>query len=387
MFDFWLIIALHFDIKKGRRKMKFITNNCVIERLQPHHFTDIHTLYSNKQVRTYLGGVPDDSYIEASFKGMVEAPFPNTYFYITLRTTGEFIGLVSIDEYHDKDLYELSYQFLPQYWGRGFAFEVLTEVIVEGLNCLNIPSIVAETQTANKASCRLLEKLGMQKVQVLERFGHEQAVYELRKNIEIPRQIIALSGGGFSQHFPSFIDDYILRQCKSNERLNICFIPTASNDAQGYIDKFYSAFQHCETTHILQKDMRDKNIREKILAQHIIYVGGGNTSFLLAKWRQYRFDDVLKEAYQNGVILAGISAGALCWFEKCFSENKDNIYEECDGLGILPGAFCPHYEDYERKQAFNNWKESQPAIPTYTLIDTETLHFKDEKLVAKIQTY
>lgn len=49
--------------------MKFITNNCVIERLQPHHFPDIHTLYSNKQVRTYLGGVPDDSYIEASFKG------------------------------------------------------------------------------------------------------------------------------------------------------------------------------------------------------------------------------------------------------------------------------------------------------------------------------
>ncbi|WP_230875024.1 GNAT family N-acetyltransferase [Lysinibacillus cavernae] len=162
--------------------MKFITSNCVIERLQPEHFTAIHVLYSNEKVRTYLGGVPQDSYIEASFKGMLEAPFPNTYFYISLKTTGEFIGLVSIDEYHDKELYELSYQFLPQYWGKGLAFEVLTQVIEEGLKHLNISSIVAETQTANSASCRLLEKLGMHKVQVIERFGHEQAVYELNYN-------------------------------------------------------------------------------------------------------------------------------------------------------------------------------------------------------------
>ncbi|WP_308302773.1 Type 1 glutamine amidotransferase-like domain-containing protein [Lysinibacillus fusiformis] len=56
--------------------------------------------------------------------------------------------------------------------------------------------------------------------------------------------------------------------------MKICFIPTASNDAQGYREKFYSAFHHCEATHILQKDMGDKNIREKILDQHIIYVGG-----------------------------------------------------------------------------------------------------------------
>ncbi len=162
--------------------MQFITSNCVIEPLQPEHYKAIHMLYSNEQVRTYLGGVPQDSYIEASFKGMLAAPFPNTYLYISLKTTGEFIGLVSIDEYHDKELYELSYQFLPQYWGKGLAFEVLTAVMEEGLNYLDISSIVAETQTTNKASCHLLEKLGMHKVQVLERFGHEQALYEIRKN-------------------------------------------------------------------------------------------------------------------------------------------------------------------------------------------------------------
>ncbi|WP_016992854.1 GNAT family N-acetyltransferase [Lysinibacillus boronitolerans] len=222
--------------------MKIMSTNCVIEQLQLEHFTDIHKLYSNKQVRTYLGGVPSNSYIEASFKGMLEAPFPNTYLSITLKETGEFIGLVSIDEYHDKELYELSYQFLPQFWGRGLAFEVLTQVIEEGLNYLNIASIVAETQTANKASCRLLEKLGMKKVQMLERFGQEQAVYELRKNNEPTRQIIALSGGGFSQQNPSFIDEYILQQAQTNERVKICFIPTASNDAQGISRSFMQLF-------------------------------------------------------------------------------------------------------------------------------------------------
>ncbi|WDU80361.1 GNAT family N-acetyltransferase [Lysinibacillus sp. G01H] len=367
--------------------MKIMSTNCIIEQLQPEHFTDIQKLYSNKQVRTYLGGVPSNSYIEASFKGMLEAPFPNTYLYITLKETGEFIGLVSIDEYHDKELYELSYQFLPQFWGRGLAFEVLTQVIQDGLNYLNIESIVAETQTANKASCRLLEKLGMKNVQMLERFGQEQAVYELSKNNEPIRQIIALSGGGFSQQTPSFIDEYILRQTQKNERVKICFIPTASNDAQGYIEKFYAAFHHCEATHILQKDMRDRSIREKLLAQHIIYVGGGNTGYLLEKWREYGFDELLKEVYQKGIILAGISAGAMCWFEKCFSENTYDDFEEWNGLGLLSGIYCPHYNDQERRYAFDRWIENHPTLQEYTLIDTETLHFRNERLVAKIQSY
>ncbi|MFJ7734272.1 GNAT family N-acetyltransferase [Lysinibacillus sp. NPDC097231] len=159
--------------------MKRLTKNCEIESLKLEHYHAIYTLYSNENVRAYLGGVPGESYIETSFKGMLEAPFPNTYFYISLKATGEFIGLVSIDEYHDKEAYELSYQFLPQYWGKGYAYEVLTNIIDFGSNQLNLSHLVAETQIANIASCRLLEKVGMQKVQVLERFGHEQAVYEL----------------------------------------------------------------------------------------------------------------------------------------------------------------------------------------------------------------
>ncbi|MFJ7404667.1 MULTISPECIES: GNAT family N-acetyltransferase [unclassified Lysinibacillus] len=161
-----------------------ITENCIIQSLKPNHVEDIYSLYCNEEVRSFLGGVPEKSYIYSSFDSMLQAPFPNSYFYISLKNNNEFIGLVSIDEYHEKTTYELSYQFLPQYWGKGYAFEVLLAIIHYGFFSLNLSKIVAETQTANIASCRVLEKLGMQKVKVLKRFGHEQAVFQLLKTIE-----------------------------------------------------------------------------------------------------------------------------------------------------------------------------------------------------------
>ena len=108
--------------------------------------------------------------------------------------------------------------------GKGLAFEVLTQVIQDGLNFLNIESIVAETQTANKASCRLLEKLGMKNVQMLERFGQEQAVYELSKNNDSIRQIIALSGGGFlSRTFHLSMSTFYDKLRKMNELKFVLF--------------------------------------------------------------------------------------------------------------------------------------------------------------------
>ncbi|MFJ7734270.1 Type 1 glutamine amidotransferase-like domain-containing protein [Lysinibacillus sp. NPDC097231] len=201
------------------------------------------------------------------------------------------------------------------------------------------------------------------------------------------RHIIAISGGGFSYETPSFIDEYIVQQIDSKEQIKICFIPTASNDAQGYIEKFYAAFEKYNPMHITQEEMMLDDIRGKILSQHILYVGGGDTKSLLEKWREHGFGDIVREAYQKGVILAGISAGAMCWFEQCYSENVDNIYEEFAGLGILKGTLCPHYDDPERKDMFDEWMATQDSLLAFTLRDSETLHFSDEILVAKIETY
>lgn len=161
------------------RNNMLITKNCIIESLKPHHQEDIFSLYCNQDVRAFLGGIPDKNYILSSFNSMLQSSFPNSYFYISLKDTNDFIGLVSIDEYHEHTTYELSYQFLPSYWGKGYAQEVLTAVIYYGFTSLQLSNLVAETQTANIASCRVLEKIGMEKVQILERFGQEQAVYQL----------------------------------------------------------------------------------------------------------------------------------------------------------------------------------------------------------------
>jgi len=200
------------------------------------------------------------------------------------------------------------------------------------------------------------------------------------------RTILAISGGGFSEKDKAFIDDYLLNIPRKQGKLKIAFIATASNDAQGYIDKFYKAFEVEQPIHLTIKDFQSTNIQDVVNALDIIYVGGGNTQFMLEIWRKTGFDNVLRNAYKQGVILAGISAGAMCWFEACFSEKNETEYEEFKGLGLLSGSLCPHYNDEVRRLAFDNWAIHQPKASLYTLKDNENLHFKNEKLVAKIIT-
>ncbi|MFS0557559.1 Type 1 glutamine amidotransferase-like domain-containing protein [Brevibacillus sp. 179-C9.3 HS] len=127
-------------------------------------------------------------------------------------------------------------------------------------------------------------------------------------------------------------------------------------------------------------------MKDFVKYQDVIYVGGGNTQYMLEKWRAMNFDAVLKEAYEKGTLLAGISAGAMCWFETCFSEKTDGTFEEFKGLGLLPGSFCPHYNDDVRMKAYDNWQSAKSIQPNYTLNDNENLHFRNEKLIARIIT-
>lgn len=133
--------------------------------------------------------------------------------------------------------------------------------------------------------------------------------------------------------------------------------------------------------------MLKPTIQQFINEQHIIYVGGGDTQFMLNKWRETKFNNVLKTAYMKGVLLVGVSAGAMCWFEKCLSERDDGTFEEVEGLGFLKGTFCPHYNNLHRQLAFDEWQLIRNCLPSYSLQDNENLHFRNEKLTAKIITY
>jgi dipeptidase E len=168
------------------------------------------------------------------------------------------------------------------------------------------------------------------------------------------RSIVALGGGGFSDEDPS-LDDFILGLGRS-PRPKVCFLGTASGDSDSYITLFYDAFtrRDCLPSHLkLFATPERAAVRAHLLAQDIVYVGGGNTANMLAVWRLHGVDAVLREAWEAGTVLAGVSAGANCWFEACTTDSFGPMDALHDGLGFLPGSFCPHYDvEPERRPTF-----------------------------------
>lgn len=142
------------------------------------------------------------------------------------------------------------------------------------------------------------------------------------------------------------LDDYVLRLV-GVPRPRVCFIPTASGDADSYIGRFYQAFAdgRAETTHLSLFRRTVADLREYLLAQHVVYVGGGNLVNLLAVWRAHGLDSALRDAWEAGVVLCGVSAGALCWFESGVTDSfGKELAGHRGGLGLLPGSACPHFD-------------------------------------------
>ena len=160
------------------------------------------------------------------------------------------------------------------------------------------------------------------------------------------KQIIAIGGGGFGRQIKDLkIEKYIVNQSK-NKNPSICFIPTATGDDQGYIENFYKAFDslNCKTSHI---DFFKRTIKldKHIAGQDIVFVGGGNTKSMLAVWREWGLDNILNNAYQNGVIMSGVSAGAICWFNKGITDSWKDHQAILPCLGFVDGICCPHYDE------------------------------------------
>lgn len=164
-----------------------------------------------------------------------------------------------------------------------------------------------------------------------------------------------MGGGGFSMEPDNpLLDRFILdlagaaaeRAGRDGGRPRICFLPTASGDAEGYIERFHMAFDPvAEASHLALFTRTVADIAGFIGDQDAIYVGGGNTENMLAIWRIHGVDRALRVAWDRGVVMAGLSAGSLCWFE---SGTTDSFGPELSilggGLGFLPGSHCPHYD-------------------------------------------
>jgi peptidase E len=197
------------------------------------------------------------------------------------------------------------------------------------------------------------------------------------------RQIIALGGGGFSDEPDNpLLDNYILSQSAKPEP-KICFIPTASGDAREYIDKFYRCFEkkNCAPTHLSLFSGNVDRLEEFILERDIVFVGGGNTRNLLILWKEWGLDQFLRNAYARGIILSGISAGSICWFEQGLTDSFPNQLHPIDCLGILEGSNCPHFDsEPERKPIFMQKISAGELKGGLGCEDGVALHFINEQL-------
>ena len=168
--------------------------------------------------------------------------------------------------------------------------------------------------------------------------------------------IVALGGGGFSMEPDNpLLDDYVLDLAR-RDHPRVCFVPTASGDSEDYVQRFHEAFAgRAKTSELTLFRLDGRDVRGFLLHQDVIYVGGGSTVNLLALWRAHGLDVLLAEAGEAGVVLAGISAGALCWFEAGVTDSYGPLRPIHDGLGLLPGSFCPHYDgEPGRREAYRS---------------------------------
>jgi len=203
------------------------------------------------------------------------------------------------------------------------------------------------------------------------------------------RQIIAMGGGGFSMEPENLLlDQYILSQAKK-EYPKVCFVPTASGDQDNYVERFYKAFNvmKCTPSHLSLFEPNFIHLEKYILEQDIIYVGGGNTRNMLLLWKEWGLDKALRIAYESGVILSGLSAGSICWFEEGLTDPLNAPLSKLDCLGFLKGSNCPHYDgENKRRPSYHHLISTGEMLEGYAVDDGVALHFIDDSLFKTVSS-
>ncbi len=158
------------------------------------------------------------------------------------------------------------------------------------------------------------------------------------------RHIVGLGGVGDTPEQTQLLYDYVLG-LTHKERPRLLYVPTAVADSDAAIVSFYECFDgRCEVSHLKTFPWPPDSVRELILSQDAISVSGGNTANMLAIWKVHGIDVLMREAWEQGVILWGASAGMICWFDHGITDSFGPQLEALDCLGFLPGSACPHYD-------------------------------------------
>ena len=194
------------------------------------------------------------------------------------------------------------------------------------------------------------------------------------------RRILAC--GGQQLLYPA-LTSYLLALAR-RPRPKVLFLGTASGDGTAYLLTFYQALAgvDCEPSHLALFDRVVGDIHGLVRSQDVVIVGGGNTANMLAIWRLHGVEEALRHAYASGTVLSGWSAGCLCWFEGGITDSfTPELGALRDGLGILAGSACPHYDSQEARRPVYAREIAAGLAPGIALEDGVAARYDDERLV------
>lgn len=182
-----------------------------------------------------------------------------------------------------------------------------------------------------------------------------------------------------------FISQIITLTGKENPK--ICFLPTATGDRDSYIVKWYDLCKELPMRAYVQKlfinsTSTPKSFEETLLSMDAIVVGGGNTLNMLAIWKAQGIDTILRKAYNKGIVLAGGSAGGMCWFNSAYTDSRPQKLTKIDCLNFINASFCPHYNSEEsRRPTYHNSILTKKQLPGYACDEDAGILFINEKPV------
>jgi dipeptidase E len=203
-----------------------------------------------------------------------------------------------------------------------------------------------------------------------------------------PPTILAMGGGGFTAGPDDPALDELVLELTATPRPRVCLLPTAGGDSEQQIRRFYETYgdRLCEPSHVslFRLGRHPVPVREHLLSQDAIYVGGGSMVNLLAIWKAQELDGILREAWQHGIVLAGLSAGSMCWFEYGVTTSSGRP-EPAPGLGFLPGSNSVHHDsEPARRPVYLKAIDTGAIPPGYAADDGAALLFRGTSLQAVI---
>ena len=189
-------------------------------------------------------------------------------------------------------------------------------------------------------------------------------------------QIVAIGGGGLCPGLCDFVAGLTGR-----ERPRLLYIGTAGAEDPAWALRVYDAFGDRATISRLEFfPWPPDDLRDFVLGHDAVFVGGGNSANMLAIWRLHEVDEILREAYEQGIVLSGSSAGGLIWFEAGVTDSFGPQYAPYEYLGFLPGSFSPHFDDEAERRPVYHRLVADGFPAGYAADASVGLHFVGKEL-------